>query len=74
MADFFNQPILNSPYEWPTEHWELGQQLESGATLDANLRQFAKDEIERFRREVVDRPGRAAAPRTSRTKNFCARR
>ena len=23
MADFLDQPILNSPYERPGEHWEL---------------------------------------------------
>ena len=33
------------------------EQLESGAALDARFRDFAKDEIERFRREVVDRTG-----------------
>lgn len=22
-ADFFEQPILNSPYEYPSQHWEL---------------------------------------------------
>jgi len=21
--DFFERPILNSPYEYPTQHWEL---------------------------------------------------
>ncbi len=31
------------------------EQLESGAALDANFRKFAKDEIERFRREMVNR-------------------
>ena len=25
MADFFEQPILNSPYERPGEHWELDE-------------------------------------------------
>ena len=25
MADFFDQPILNSPYERPGEHWELDE-------------------------------------------------
>ena len=33
------------------------EQLESGAGLDTNFRDFAKDEIERFRREVVERTG-----------------
>ena len=35
------------------------EQLESGGGLDANFRQFAKDEIERFRREVVERTGQS---------------
>lgn len=25
-ADFFKQPILNSPYEYPKRHWELDDQ------------------------------------------------
>jgi len=25
MADFFDQPILNSPYEYPGRHWELDE-------------------------------------------------
>ena len=33
------------------------EQLESGAALDAGFRDVAKDEIERFRREVVERTG-----------------
>ena len=33
------------------------EQLESGAALDAKFRDFAKDEIERFRREMVERTG-----------------
>lgn len=24
-ADFFEQPILNSPYEYPAQHWELDE-------------------------------------------------
>ncbi len=35
------------------------QQLESGEGLDANFRAFASDEIERFRREIVERTGDA---------------
>jgi type III restriction enzyme len=37
------------------------QQLESGDALDANFRSLAADEIERFRREIVERSGHAAA-------------
>src|SRR5215218_1747418 len=25
-SDFFGQPILNSPYEYPARHWELDDQ------------------------------------------------
>lgn len=25
-ADFFSKPILNSPYERPSRHWELDEQ------------------------------------------------
>jgi type III restriction enzyme len=35
------------------------QQLESGEGLDTNFRAFAADEIERFRREIVERTGDA---------------
>lgn len=35
------------------------QQLESGEGLDTNFRTFASDEIERFRREIVERTGDA---------------
>lgn len=24
--DFFEQPILNSPYEYPSRHWELDEE------------------------------------------------
>src|SRR5205085_8662283 len=24
-SDFFGQPILNSPYEYPSRHWELDE-------------------------------------------------
>ncbi|MDP8921306.1 MAG: DEAD/DEAH box helicase family protein [Chloroflexota bacterium] len=36
------------------------QQLESGEALDDNFRAMAADEIERFRREIVERGGKAA--------------
>jgi len=35
------------------------EQLESGEGLDTNFREFASDEIERFRREIVERTGDA---------------
>lgn len=36
------------------------EQLESGEALDSNFREFASDEIERFRREIVERSGNFA--------------
>lgn len=37
------------------------EQLEAGDSLDANFRDIASDEIERFRREIVERTGDARA-------------
>jgi len=37
------------------------EQLESGEALDDNFRSMATDEIERFRREIVERTGDAQA-------------
>lgn len=37
------------------------EQLEAGDSLDANFRSMASDEIERFRREIVERTGDARA-------------
>ena len=35
MPDFYEQPILNSPYEAPTSHWELdGERQPTGTVLD----------------------------------------
>jgi len=36
------------------------EQLESGEALDKNFRELAEDEIERFRREIMQRDGQAA--------------
>ncbi len=40
------------------------EQLESGEALDDNFRNLAADEIERFRREIVERTGNAQAAQT----------
>jgi type III restriction enzyme len=37
------------------------EQLESGEALDTNFREFAADEIERFRREIIERSGNSQA-------------
>ena len=40
------------------------EQLESGEALDDNFRSMASDEIERFRREIIERTGDAHAADT----------
>jgi type III restriction enzyme len=50
------------------------EQLEAGDALDDNFRGMAADEIERFRREIIERTGDACRrARTSPTRNCCAR-
>ena len=49
-------------------------QLESGEALDKDFREMAADEIEQFRREIVERTGDARAAGTpSTTRRCCAR-
>ncbi len=45
------------PYPRPRTLLIDSEQLESGDALDSNFRDMAKDEIERFRREIVARTG-----------------
>jgi len=35
MADFFKNPILNSPYQYPAKHWLLEEGLPTGRVEDA---------------------------------------
>ena len=50
------------------------EQLESGEALDDNFRDDGRPEIERFRREIVERDGDAgSAERRSPTRSCCAR-
>ena len=50
------------------------EQLESGDALDDNFRAMAADEIERFRREIIERTGdQPSRPRTSPTRNCSAK-
>ena len=49
------------------------EQLESGDALDKNFRKMAADEIERFRREIVERTGDFSKPKRSPTRICCAR-
>ena len=37
-ARFFERPILNSPYEYPSEHWELDKDGQPTNVILANRR------------------------------------
>jgi type III restriction enzyme len=49
------------PFARPNTLLIDSEQLEAGDALDSNFREIASDEIERFRREIVDRSGDAHA-------------
>ena len=55
---FRNFDADNQPLARPNTLLIDSEQLESGEALDANFRSMAADEIERFRREIVERTGR----------------
>jgi len=38
-ADFFSQPILNSPYDYPTRHWELDKSGQPTTLITESRRQ-----------------------------------
>jgi type III restriction enzyme len=50
-------PVTLNPYPRPNTLLIDSEQLESGEKLDDTFRTFAADEIERFRREKVERTG-----------------
>ena len=54
---FRNFDKVGNPLPRPNTLLIDSKQLESGETLDTKFREFATDEIERFRREVVVRTG-----------------
>jgi len=54
---FRNFDEHNNPYPRPRTVLIDSKQLESGAALEKNFRKIAADEIERFRREIVERTG-----------------
>lgn len=58
---FRNFDENNQPYPRPRTLLIDSTQLESGDALDANFRAAASDEIERFRREIIQREGPQAA-------------
>jgi len=54
---FRNFDEYGNPLAKPNTLLIDSEQLESGDALDANFRNMASDEIERFRREIVERTG-----------------
>ena len=54
---FRNFDDYGNPYPRPRSLLINSQELESGEALDRNFRKMAADEIERFRREIVERTG-----------------
>jgi type III restriction enzyme len=58
LALFRNFDDHGAPLAKPRTLLIDSEQLESGAALDAGFRALAADEIERFRREIVERTGR----------------
>ncbi len=57
---FQNFDSHGTPYPRPNTLLIDSEQLESGEGLDDNFRNMAADEIERFRREIVERGGKLA--------------
>jgi type III restriction enzyme len=57
---FRNHDEHGNPLPRPNTLLIDSQQLESGEALDPSFRDMAADEIERFRREILERGGRAA--------------
>jgi type III restriction enzyme len=60
LALFRNFDEHGNPLPRPNTLLIDSEQLESGDALDDNFRSMATDEIERFRREIVERGGRLA--------------
>ena len=61
LALFRNFDEHGNPLARPNTLLIDSEQLESGEALDDNFRSMAADEIERFRREIVERGGKLAA-------------
>jgi type III restriction enzyme len=59
LALFRNHDEHGNPLPRPRTILIDSEQLESGEALDANFRAMALDEIERFRREIIERTGDA---------------
>ena len=54
---FRNFDEYGNPYPRPRTLLINSEELESGEALDRNFRKMAADEIERFRREIIERTG-----------------
>jgi len=54
---FRNYDEHGNPYARPNTLLIDSQQIESGDALDINFRKMAEDEIDRFRREIIERTG-----------------
>ena len=57
LARFRNHDELGQPFARPRTLLIDSEQLESGEALDSNFRRVAAEEIERFRREIIERTG-----------------
>lgn len=57
MPLFRNHDQHGNPLPRPNTLLIDSEQLESGEALDTNFREYAADEIERFRREIIERTG-----------------
>jgi type III restriction enzyme len=70
---FRNFDDYGNPFPRPNTILIDSEELEAGEALDPNFRRMAGDEIERFRRERVERSGDARQGRTSQTRSCFAR-
>ena len=61
LALFRNFDEHGNPFPRPNTLLIDSEELESGDALDDNFRKMAADEIERFRRDIIDRTGDARA-------------
>ena len=59
LALFRNYDDYGNPYARPNTLLIDSEQLEAGEALDDNFRNIAADELERFRREIIERTGDA---------------
>ena len=51
---FFENPILNSPYEEPHRHWELIDGVPTGSVIDERRKSAYVTPVARIRRDAVE--------------------